>query len=823
MKNYANLLFVLLGIISFVFLGCAKKDSSSSSSTADTGVSAESGTAAITLSSKISVVDAKSTASTARIGARTANAIDTTAFASTVDYNVDDTGTFVYEQSAEALSTVNDILCQIGQARGDLMINEGNYKAQIDKSKCSTQSGDSKSGAPTYEMWILNISRESGKPMKVKGWVPNGDGIIYFKGEWYRSPSDDYPLGHFFFHFEQREGTTTSGEKGFYGFMKALKSGDTTTLQFYQSMDSSTWGLTAGTEMIQSVTATFNSDESGTGKTNLPSFTCGQSGCEYDGQKTYDLAFNDEYFYKQKSIAGTASDAVCLDRNKYITSAWRYGLYDSNGARKTISSGFPITDSTGDYNGYIGYYGLWMPSAASVDNGSTVKKLDFDNPDSEGDSYTVLSYGGKLTKYEKQSITLGSIKNIPFEWFDMSVYASKRVYWDGSNFKIDGQRVNGYWVDNDTSTLTLTASNVPYGFFFYSRALGGDGQIELAYPYGRGTAPNAPADNSTVVFNTQTPIFPGDTVPSVLACYSNCPDPGTIATGQDYQGASTSVYLPSKWNWGTDIDNVTGPTPYTYTFDNTTSGMVLKYENDNGTGPHSITLSSANQNLPWGFRSGILFDNSTFDNDTTARQADYAALTCDWDARYLCPWQARGGLDTFYIWQTGTDDWQKLTVLVDSNNTSVSFDPPMIVKYTHSGTSSNSGKNYDNASFYLEYGGFGDLWGVPSYCVLTKNGEKADCADADLGTTRWVNEFVIPATSIVTQAGGTTEYVVKPLEVEQTMPKTSSTSVCTGAGLSLGGVSLPDVSEFVSPVDDVGTKPEVTGPPTIVGGEKKGS
>jgi hypothetical protein len=458
-----------------------------------------------------------------------------------------------------------------------------------------------------------------------------------------------------------------------------------------------------------------------------------------------------------------------------------------------------------------------MPSEASVDNGSTVKKLDFNNPDSEGDSYTVLSYGGKLRKYEKQSITLGSIKNIPFEWFDMSSGTSYRVYWDGSNFKIDGQRINGYMVDNDTSTLTLTASNAQYGFGFYSRALGGDGQIELTYPSGRGTAPAAPLDNSTVVFNVQTPIFPGDSVPSTLACYSRCPDPGSIATGEDNPYSANSVYLPNKWNWGTEIDNVSSPTPYTYTFDNTTAGMLLKYDNGSA---QSILLSSANQNLSWGLRSGILFDNSTFDNDTTVRQADYAALTCDWNSTYLCPWQARGGLSTFYVWETGPSDWQKLTVLVDSDNTSVSFDPPMIVKYTHSGTSSNSGKNYDNASLYLEYGGFGDLWGVPSYCVSTTTGEKTNCGSSG---TRWVNEFVVPATSVVTLAGGTTEYVVKPLEIEQTMPEASNgTTDCTGANLSLGGVSLPDSSEWVDPVSIIGTIPTVTGPPKIVSGEKKG-
>ena len=45
---------------------------------------------------------------------------------------------------------------------------------------------------------------------------------------------------------------------------------------------------------------------------------------------------------------------------------------------------------------------------------------------------------------------------------------------------------------------------------------------------------------------------------------------------------------------------------------------------------------------------------------------------------------------------------------------------------------------------------------------------------------RWVNEFVVPATTVVTLAGGTTEYVVKPLEVEQTMPEASGeASDCT--------------------------------------------
>jgi len=65
---------------------------------------------------------------------------------------------------------------------------------------------------------------------------------------------------------------------------------------------------------------------------------------------------------------------------------------------------------------------------------------------------------------------------------------------------------------------------------------------------------------------------------------------------------------------------------------------------------------------------------------------------------------------------------------------------------------------------------------------------------------------------------GTTHYMVKPLEIEQTMKKASSSSVCTAAGLSLGGMSLPDSSGYSEP--DIGAKPSVSGPPAAVAGAK---
>ncbi|MBC8259912.1 MAG: hypothetical protein H8E38_12905 [SAR324 cluster bacterium] len=802
-----KLIFLLpfLGILSLLLFSCSKKDSDSSSSSSDT-VSAVSGSGSITLSSKVSVVEAKSSASTARSTSRTAFAIDTGSFASTADYNMDETDTFVFEKSADVLKTVNSILCQISQTRADLMLNAGNYKAQVDTNKCGEGSGDSKSNAPKYEMWTVNASRSKGDPMIVKAWVPNDenqdgtpDGLIHAKMKIYQPPSTDYPVGFFKMSFKA---VSNAGVESMKGYMGTKKSGTTNILKFYMPMTMS------GTTYDYAAAVNFNSDGSGSGATTMPNWT-GEN--QASGASTYNIAYTSKYFYKQKTKAGVAKDPICLDRNKYLTSAWRYGLYSSTGSRVTVNSGFPISATTSGttYHGYIGYHGLWMPTEAGVTDNSTVYKMDFSNPDSSGTAYTVRSYGGKLFKHTKQTITLDNIKNIPLSWWDSSASTEKRVYWNGTNLIVDAVRdSNWQWTDQTAATLTLTASNAPWGFWFWSRALGGDGQIDLSYST-QGAAPTAPSGSTSVIFNTREPVFPGDSAPTTLACYERCPNPDTIATGSEW--GSSSVFLANKstWLYSSNIDNASAPDPYIYTFDNTTSGMVLQYDNGTKT---PVVLSSTNSNLSWGLNTGVLFDNST--------SANFTAIQCSWDSTKICPWEARSSLSTFYTWETGANDWNKLTVLVGSDNSSVKFDPPMMVKYTHSGTSSNSGKSYDGASFYLDYGGFGDLWGVPSFCVDVKTGEKTSCANDQ--STRWVNEFVIPAASLVTQVkDSSVEYVVKPLQIEQTMKKTSSVSVCTDAGLSLGGVSLPDSSNWTDP--DIGTKPTVIGPPSVVAGAKKGS
>ena len=204
MKKITYIIATILGIASLFVVSCAKKDSSSSSSAAssssdaDETVAAASGSSALTLSSKVSLVSANSEASaSSRTTFKTASD-----FTSGEDITVDETETFVYERSADAFQTANSILCWMGQTRAGQMIGQGNYKAQIDKSQCGESSGNS--NAPQYEMWTVNSSRVAGEPMIVNAWIPmdgdedgTNDSVIYAQSKVYQSPSEDHPWGHF--------------------------------------------------------------------------------------------------------------------------------------------------------------------------------------------------------------------------------------------------------------------------------------------------------------------------------------------------------------------------------------------------------------------------------------------------------------------------------------------------------------------------------------------------------------------------------------------------------------------------------------------------
>jgi len=220
----------------------------------------------------------------------------------------------------------------------------------------------------------------------------------------------------------------------------------------------------------------------------------------------------------------------------------------------------------------------------------------------------------------------------------------------------------------------------------------------------------------------------------------------------------------------------------------------------------------------WGTWSGPLFDKGD--------PAVQAALQCpDWDMNpgtvETCGWQAWSNLPVFYTWETGPENWQRFTGLKDGQGQFVKFDPPLQVEYTHSQADASAPDHkYDGSKFYLEYNGFGDLWGIPGTCVDMDTGEAVDCGAG--GENRWVPEFNIPTGASVTDSSSGASYLVKQLEAEQRMKPANPAdkndiSACTSASLTAGqSYALPDIAEWEDPA--IGDEPAVTAPPAVIGG-----
>ena len=807
MNSIKNFWYQLLITVSAVFLvsGCGLFDDSSSSDSASASGDYATSVQSLSVNSKVSVIEAGASAATSKVSALKLDfdlisaAIAVSDFSASSDYSQDETFVYVRDDTSQALNTVNSILCYFDQIQPDDMLNRGNYKAQVDESQCNQSKGGSsgssgsgggadQSGSSTvsYSYWVVNSARANNSAVQiVKAWVAASEDdpqYVQAKLTITEGKSATNSLGIFRLDFAgyktDADGNPTS-EGTMAGFMYTeLNAAGQVVLKFYNvgshEEEGQSFEFEEGINVVRNTAGT-----EGFGSTLGQEW--GQSG---PTAVTYDFSFNGDYFYRGDSSSNTA----CMNRKDFNETAWRYGMYDSSGARVDLSSGFPIRYESGaqTYHGWIGYWGLWMPSEAGITNGSTVIKEAFGEGETEM-SYDVFQVGGKLEKHTKKTLTMAEIKNIPLSWWDNNSSTEYQVVWNGTNLVKKATRTqatNWRWQAlSPEQTLTFAAGT--FGFFFYSDSLGGDGQIKFdnwdAITGGAGDQSVVPVVSaaSTVIFHVRETVFPGDaTVPANFVCFDNCPDPSKLDQA-DY-------FFTSDWN---------NPSATVYSF----ADGVLKY---NGTDIVMSTASTDNQNGVW---SGALFENSA---------GNIAALACPWDSAQTCAWQAWEKLDTYYTWSTGPNDWQKLTTLT-SGGSYLTFDSPMQVKYAHA-----SGE-FANTVFYLDYEGFGNLNGIPEMCINTETGVELDCwslteTDYQSGKIRWMRKFVIPNGSLAVGTGTTaTEYVIKALDVEQAMKKVED-SLCIGAGLTLTSQTLPTQSEWVDP--NLGAEPTVTDAPAVIGG-----
>jgi hypothetical protein len=289
-------------------------------------------------------------------------------------------------------------------------------------------------------------------------------------------------------------------------------------------------------------------------------------------------------------------------------------------------------------------------------------------------------------------------------------------------------------------------------------------------------------DGTNIIFFAEDLVYPTDTIPATFACYDNCPQ--VDVNGEAY----TSMMSSGPSNTAT-----------TYSFDSNTMLLMT-----NGTSTVPVVMSVATSTNQWGVMSGALIDTNTPNLSTL--------LACDWNASQICGYKAWSALDVFYTWETGPDSWNQFSALKDGTGTMLKFEPPLSVKYVHHQT----GSSFDGATFMMDYSGFGNLQGIPGKCVDMETGLEAQCTNSS--TIRYVPAFLIPPT----QADGTltkvmvdtTEYLVKPLELEQRMKKVAISSC---SALSVTAYTLPDLdTEWTDPA--IGTEPVVTAAPAVIGG-----
>jgi len=721
-------------------------------------------------------------------------------------YNTDPQNSHVEDATSRGIGMVNMITCIMGALRPDGTVNDGPYNALVEMQKCdpeSRSSTDNASGAVQSNQFVtatVNSTRASNDdPMRARIWLddPEADGAAIFVNlSATAPPTAANPYGVFRVDY-----CGHGADPGcmFNGFLDGAASG----VSFFEREQRDQGGI--GTKALR-MSATSTNSGAGAMQMQGPNESA-----------SFSFAYNADYYRRsddngEQCFARDARDAATG------MSVWRYGLYDSvTGARIERHSGFPIeyNHAGTKYQGYLGYYGLSLPPAAqeALANGETIDKVDYGNGNTPTRTpYTVMKAGGKLTRYTRHTRTLHEIDQIKFTtWVGMEASnmfagaqpnAQYEMNWDDAagNFKVTAVMNCG---PNGCNTQALPQVQAVAASFWaprggiqgWSQQLGGELFVNLQNV-------GLPVDPASVqvAYRSQDLVYPSQ-IPASLYCVRDCPT-----------AASMSAFFS-----GAPIDSpFAGLTANN--FQPTLLGNVVAYTGDasaallRDVSSAAVVVSASREQLESspqfrnGVRTGKLFVN-------------LADAECDAGSNTYCEWRVNN-LDVYYQWETGPNQYNQFAAVKDSNGQFVNLDPPLQVSFNVPQGAAYG--QYAGQNIVLQYGGFGDLWGLPGICVSPVTNQEVAC---DGGEARYVPSFVIPhnATQGVVTANGTT-YLVKWLEREIRFAR-KNLSVCDAAGLTVpSGITLPTASDLKDPSDSasdiyIGTRPTVTSAPRVIHGE----
>lgn len=702
-------------------------------------------------------------------------------FASDSDYMSDLARNHVYDPSMEQIASVNSILCYLSQTAASEMVNQGAYNAQINEAMCgdggdpsASSTGQSSGAAIDYSLWVVNSERASRtSPQVVSFWVPqhdqdSGSATIYARATISSSPSDANPFGDFSLDFA---GISDVGgdinNPVQYGTLETVDAnGNSLGFGFFESSGDVNQATTSPGEYAQVVAVVVAmSDDKVTGQARMTkTFRYYDDFLNADsGQQSEEFLLDFNATEVLRELVG--GDTDCLSRTDFEYRTWRYNLYDSvTGERVELNSGFPIRTQSGGF-GWLGYYGLWVPEGDTVDNGDTVERVQHGS--SETESYTIVTTKGKLIRNERNTLLLAEAEGIDFEWFDFTNQPPTR-------FLLNVESSQWYkvatWDDNSNSWLPIETPEFVdtqiAGFLgMYSQSLGG----QCAYQHGDASLTYF----ATSVVDGASPLWV-NAVSGAVPLYGFVQCLASDLTGNDAEVGD--VYLP-------DQNSVN--TPYEFEFH---EDDLTLYHNTDGLGSLTrvgLADGEAPQGGPfaWGMRSGPLV-------------LDTNGLSSVWDI-----WNQ----DEFFVYETGSNQWNWLTTAFDAQGDPVSFDPPLQFTYTHSTASDkNSSSDFDGFKCFLSYGGPGELHGIPHVGVDFDNDGNPD---------RYYPQFSIADGVLCGPTGG--EYVIRAMESELTLGV--SVGGCNGLDTAnAAGLTLPDGSSYDTP--DIGSKPVVNDPPAVIQG-----
>lgn len=707
-------------------------------------------------------------------------------------YAADPQESYVQDETGEAIGSINNIMCIMSSMRPDLMVNQGVYAAMIDGNACEEQGGNG-STAPDYIRALVDAQRDSvSDPMSTRVWLENREDDqtidIFVRIALSQGPSASLPYGAFRLDYGAAPMPGQSDP-----LMQGYLQSDANGLSFVER------GNFDNPPRVTQLSLQAAPGGSGHGALRYPDWSTGQP-------RTMTFGYDATHF---RRFDGTNDRCFTRSLAQAKTSVWRYGLYDEvTGERVDRNGGFPFVATIDGQrvHGYLGYHGLSAPpdALAGLVTGTTIERESHEGGTAQG--YTLIRNGGKLMRHAMRTRPLVQADGLAFEtwadpaWPNLPQEVSGRhvrMSWSesGQSFVIDARMncdQNGCNLAELDAPVVVAgaamASAVPHGLSGHAPQL--NGQIHIPA--------EAMTDSSqSVRYRASQLVHPGELATgTALYCIDNCPTAPGLA-----QLAAGSAQDPHD---GT-----------AFRYEPVAAGAVRTYQVDSAgvltESGQPVVFAGTEEDLRgtsygWGIQSGRLV-------------TDMAALECEQGAAMYCAHRA-DALDVYYTWETGPHPWNGYAGARDGEGQLVAFEAPLRVVWQVPADAGPYG-DYAGKALVLQYSNFGDLHGLPSYCVDPATNAQVPCGTPN---SRWVPVLSIPhdaTDGAVTVEGGSDRYLVKWLNREVRFAPVAG-GAC--AGITLGDVaSLPGTDSLVDPSDPsssayIGPKPEVTDAPRIIHG-----